>query len=158
MEQLTIWLKATKLAGFVTYYAWVWPACETIHFVGLCLLFGIVLMVDLRMLGMIKKVPFAALHRLLPWGIFGFVINFITGVMFFVANPDQYLHNPSFYLKMLFIGLAGVNVIVFYLTVYNEAKEIGPGEDAPLGAKAVAVVSIFLWVGVIFFGRMLPYL
>jgi hypothetical protein len=158
IDHLSIWLKSTKLASFVTFYAWVWPASETLHFIGLCLLFGVVLLVDFRMLGMMKGVPFAALHRLIRWGILGFIINFVSGVLFLVATPEQYLHNITFYLKMLFILLAGLNVSVFYLTVFEQMERLEAGEDAPFKAKVVAAVSIFLWVGVMFFGRMLPYI
>src|SRR5215471_12398623 len=81
---------ATIVAGFVVDHPWVWPGSETFHFIGLSLLFGVVLMVNLRMLGMIRSVPFAAMHRLLPWGMLGLVINTITGMLFFIAKPEQY--------------------------------------------------------------------
>ena len=60
------------------------------------LLFGVTLLVNLRMLGMMKSIPFAALHRLLPLGILGFVINVISGMVFFIASPGMYVHQPRF--------------------------------------------------------------
>ena len=79
---------------------WGWPACETIHFVGLSLLFGVVLLVDLRMLGFMKGIPFSTLHRLLPWGVLGFGVNVVTGILFFIgAPPDFYVTNATFYLE-----------------------------------------------------------
>ena len=63
---------------------WVWPICEIFHFVGLCLLFGVVLLVNLRMLGFITgRSAFADVHRLLPWAMLGLVINIVTGMLFF---------------------------------------------------------------------------
>jgi uncharacterized membrane protein len=108
------------------------------------------------MLGMMKNVPVAALHRLLPWGILGFGINTITGILFFLASPEQYTQNVAFHWKMALILLAGVNAL--YLTVFDEAWVLGPGDDAPLTARVVAASTIGLWVGVIYCGRMLPFI
>ena len=159
MEALQLWLQSTKLAWFVIHYSWVWSVCETVHFIGLSLLVGVILLIDLRMLGMAKQVPFSALYQLLPWAIFGFVLNTVTGVMFIAAAADQYLHNPAFYLKMLFIFLAGINVFMFYMTgISRKVEVLGPGDEAPGAAKAVAAISIFLWFGVILWGRLMPFL
>jgi hypothetical protein len=125
----------------VIHYPWVWPASETLHFIGLALLVGIVGTIDLRMLGMAKNMPFRPLHRLLPWAIAGFGINLITGILFFAGDPFQYIHNLAFQLKLLFILLAGLNVLVFYLTTFKPIQDLEPGEDAALRAKVVAVTS-----------------
>ena len=61
--------------------------CETLHFVGLCLLLGVVLTVDLRMLGVGKSLSFAALYQLLPLGMLGFTINLVTGMIFLSPRP-----------------------------------------------------------------------
>jgi uncharacterized membrane protein len=147
---------ATIVASFVIDNPWVWPGSETLHFIGLSLLFGIVLMVNLRMLGMIRTVPFSAMHRLLPWGMLGLAINTVTGMLFFVAKPEQYTYNLAFQLKVVFLLLAGGNLL--FLTVFDDAWVFGEGEEPALPVKLVAACSIFLWVGVIFFGRMLPYI
>ena len=152
----TTWLKSVSIKSFVLDIQWVWPASETLHFIGLSLLFGVVLLVNLRMMGMMKTVPFAVLHRLLPWGILGFGINLVTGMLFFIGASEQYTQNVAFYWKMLFMVLAGVNVL--YFTVFDEAWAVGPGDNAPLTAKVIAASTIFLWVGVLYFGRMLPYI
>lgn len=147
---------ARAIGLFVTGNTWVWPTCETLHFVGLCLLFTVVLLVDLRMLGMAKSVPFTALYQLLPFGILGFAVNLLTGMMFFIATPDQYTKNVAFTWKIILVVLAGINVLYFML--FDEAWAVGPGDDAPLTAKFVAGSAIFLWLGVLFFGHMLPFI
>jgi hypothetical protein len=157
-EPILLWFKDSVFAHFITGYRWAWPVCETLHFVGMVLLIGVVGVVDLRMIGLLKKVSFEPLHRLLPWGIAGFIINAITGFLFFTGDAEQYFHNPAFQLKMLFIALAGINVIVFYLFPFRSMKAIGPGDDAPMMAKVIAGTSIFLWLGVVFWGRMLPFI
>jgi hypothetical protein len=138
---------------------WLWPLCETLHFIGLALLMAVVGLLDLRMLGFAKEIPLGPLQRLTPWGILGFVINLVTGVLFFVGAPSQYVANIAFLFKMAFIALAGVNVILFYVTgLYRHIDSLPAGADAPMAAKLIAATSLVLWMGVLFWGRMLPFI
>ena len=89
----TEFLKTSTIAGFITEKVWGWPALEALHFVGLSLMFGVIVVVDLRILGMIKSVDYAAMHRLLPWGVLGFGINLTSGMLFFITQPEQYVEN-----------------------------------------------------------------
>ena len=147
---------ARNVGSFVTNTGWMWPTCETLHFVGLSLLMGVVFLVDLRVLGVMKGVSFASLHRLLPWAAIGFGVNVLTGILFFVGIPGQYIHNKVFYWKMALVMLAGLNAL--YFTLLEEPWALGPGEDAPLTAKFAAASAMALWVGVMYFGSMLPFL
>lgn len=149
-------LNSVAIGAFVTKVPWMWPTCETLHFVGLSLLFGIVFLVDLRMLGIMKAVSFAALHRLLPWGILGFGVNLLTGMLFFMGVPSQYIGNTAFRWKIVLILLAGANAL--YFTIFDETWTLKPGDDAPFSAKAVAVAAMALWVSVMYCGSMLPFL
>jgi hypothetical protein len=85
---------ARSIGMFVNAHEWFWPSCETLHFVGLSMLFTTVLMLDLRVLGVAKKLSFASLYQLLPLGMLGFALNMVTGWMFFLATPEQYTMNP----------------------------------------------------------------
>ena len=159
------WLRWPSLEVFMAY-PWAWPLCETLHFIGLCLLIGIVGSFDLRLLGVAKGLPLAALKRLLPWGVFGFVLCLITGGLFvggIGANLvgdnafDVIMRDIYLQLKLIFIFLAGINVLAFYLTGSARAVEaLGPGDDAPPLAKVIAGASLFLWIGVVVFGRLIP--
>jgi uncharacterized membrane protein len=136
---------------------WPWAASETVHFIGLCLLFGVVLLVDLRMLGFMKGIPFSTLHRLLPWGVLGFGINVVTGMLFFVgAPPTFYVTNATFFWKLALILVAGANAL--YFTVFDQPWSLGAGGTPPVAAKVAAASGIFLWTAVIFCGQMLPFL
>lgn len=150
------WLTTAGVSAFVINYSWVWQAGETVHFIGMCLLMGVLLAVNLRILGMIKRVPFPALHRLLPVAILGFAMNIVSGMLFFIAVPDQYTQNPSFFWKIGFIVTGGLQV--FYLTVFNGAWVLGPGDEAAATSKLVAASTLFVWFGIIFWGTMLPFL
>jgi uncharacterized membrane protein len=147
---------ARRVGSFVVDKTWVWATCETLHFIGLCLLFGIASFVDLRMLGVIKGVSFKALHRLIPWAVMGFGINLITGMFFFVAASDQYTTNTVYQWKLALIMLAGLNVL--YFTIFDEPWEVGADDNAPAMSKFVAASAFVLVIGVIFCGRMLPFL
>lgn len=147
---------ARTVGSFVTDTRWMWPTCETLHFIGLSLLIGVAFLVDLRVLGVVKGVSFASLHRLLPWAALGFGVNVITGMLFFVGIPGQYIHNTTFYWKMALVMLAGLNAV--YFTLLEEPWELGPKEDAPLTAKIAAASAMLLWVGVMYCGSMLPFL
>ena len=148
---------ARKLGDAMVNLKWGWPASETVHFIGLSLLFGVVLLVDLRMLGFLKAIPFSALHRLLPWGVLGFGLNVVTGMLLFIGAPlDFYVANPTFLWKLVLILVAGANAL--YFTVFEQPWTLGAGDTPPLTARVAAASGIFLWVGVIFCGQMLPFL
>jgi hypothetical protein len=134
---------------------WVWPAAEAVHFLGLALVFGVLLAVNLRILGVARQVAFADVHRLLPWGMLGFGANLVTGMFFFIGQPGQYVGNSPFYWKIAFLMIAGANFL--YLTVFKRPWAADRPESG-LADKAMAVASIAAWLGVLYGGRMLPFL
>jgi hypothetical protein len=136
---------------------WGWPICESLHFLGLSMLIGTVGCFDLRLLGLAKRVPLAAMHRLIPWGVAGYILNICTGFLFLVTAPDQYIYNPSFHLKVLLMGLAGLNVAAFYSTMFRRVRRLEPGLEAPFAARVMGGASLLLWTGVIVFGRLLTF-
>ena len=146
----------TKISRFVVGAPWMWPVCETLHFIGLSLLLGVVFLVDLRMMGFMKNVSFKTVHRLLPWAVLGFGVNVITGMFFFIGAPDQYTTNGSFQWKILLVLIAGLNAL--YFTVLDQPWMLQSGDEAPATAKVFALAGMLLWVAVMFFGSMLPFL
>jgi hypothetical protein len=152
------WVRSTSLHRFITANAWNWPALETLHYLGLSTLLGTVGLFDLRVLGMAKSIPPAALHRLIPIGVAAYILNLITGICFFSAFPEQYFYNPSFWWKALFMGIAGVNVAAFYVSpAFREVKLLPSGADAPFVAKLMAGTSLGAWIGVLICGRLLTF-
>lgn len=160
------WLRWPSVVNFLNTYTWGWTLCEILHFFGLTLLIGTVGMFDLRLLGVGKGLPIAPLRGVLPWGVLGFVFSVVSGLVFVtglesnVPDPiyDVLTTNIWLQLKLLFIFLAGVNLFAFYLTgVARAVDRLGPGQDAPPLAKVIAGASLFLWIGVIYFGRLIPW-
>ena len=152
------WLASTALSKTVVRYPWIWPACEIIHFIGLTLVIGIAGFFDLRLMGFMKRVPVAAARDLMPFAIAGFLMNFATGATFFVGKPDQYVDNFAWWAKVFCLVLAGANAMFFETRVGARAIGVGAGEDTPRAAKIVGAVSLASWLGVLYFGRMLPYI
>jgi hypothetical protein len=141
--------------GSIMYTAWGWPLVEILHFTGLCFLMASVGMFDLRMMGVVKGISLKALHRMIPFGVAGFVLNVITGTMFVLADTAQYIYNPAWQTKMALIGIAGINMITFYLTISKRVYALGPDDTPPIAARVIAAVSLFSWLGVIMAGRVI---
>jgi hypothetical protein len=161
MAMFQVWLVATLMSakpiGRLMHTRWGWPAAESIHFLGLSLLVGTILLFDLRLLGLGRRISIAALHKLIPWGIGGYAVNLVSGSFFLMAEPDQYIYNPAFHFKMLFMAVAGFNALSFYLVAARRTMGPGAAEDVPRAAKIIAVTSVLMWIAVIVCGRLLTF-
>jgi hypothetical protein len=158
MDAFVAWLQATRLSHAIVFTTWVWPLCETLHFVGLALVIGIVGFFDLRLMGFFRRIPVAAARDLMPFAIAGFGINVMTGMTFLIGHPEQYAHNIAWWYKVGSLALAGLNAAVFETWVGARTVPLGEGADTPVSAKLVGAVSILSWFGVLYWGRMLPFI
>jgi hypothetical protein len=153
------WMQTTWMNDFMLGPPWTWPWFETLHFTGMCLLFGPIIIMDLRLMGFDRlALSSAATHRLIPLTIAGFSINLITGIFFLFGNPYRYAMNVGFLWKSILIVLAGINAIYFWKKAMPILEHMGPHEDAPTSIKIVGLSSLLLWTGVLCFGRLIPYL
>ena len=157
MDALIQWLYASWPSHFANDYRWTWPIAESVHFFGLVLLTGTVGAFDLRLLGVIKGMRPADLHRLIRVGIAGFGMIVITGLLFISGAPEQYFYNSAFHLKVIALTAMGINVLMFYSLEFRAVRALGPDDDAPRAAKVMAGISLFLLVAVMLFGRMLTF-
>jgi hypothetical protein len=158
LDLFAAWLRGTSVSEAIRVSKWLWPLCEILHFFGLSLLIGVAGFFDLRLLGFMRRVPISAAWTLMPWAKAGFALAALTGVTFFVGAPEQYIKNPAFYLKVLFLIVANLNA-VYFEAIYRrqiEAKALDTG--GPSALKVIAVVSIVSWLLVIYWGRMLPFI
>lgn len=163
---LAYWLRWPSIESFLDTYSWAWPLAEVVHFVGLILLFGAVGTYDLRLLGVGKGLPLSLLKRALPWGVVGFVLCAVSGFVFvggMVSNVGTHPYvvlktNFWLQLKLLFIALAGLNVLAFYASGTGRLVEaLGPNDDVPALGRFMGLASLLLWLGVIYFGRLIPW-
>lgn len=158
MDPWEVWIRSTWLSQCVLDNRdWLWPICETIHFVGLSLLIGTVGLFDLRILGVGRAIPPSTLHALIPWGVLGYGLNLATGTLFFFGFPDQYAYNSAFWFKLAFMAIAGINMVLFYSTAFAEVRHLGAGADAPIQSKIITGISLASWTGVLVCGRLLTF-
>jgi uncharacterized membrane protein len=130
---------------------------QIVHFFGYCLIFGTVLAVCLRVLGYWKSLSFAAVHRLLPLGVVGVLLNVVSGMLMMLADSYRYVVSDlTFAPKVAFIPIGATAVL--YFSVSNRLWAVKAGESAPAAAKWVAVLVLLSWAAVIVCGRLLPYL
>lgn len=162
MNSLLCWaidtLSTSAMNHVVMDNAVVFPALEMAHFVGLSVLFGSLLVVDLRIIGFAKHLPLDKVSLFLRFAVIGFVINFISGALFVIGDPGRYLVNIAFWLKMFTIGLAGLNTVFFILHVKPKLYRSFAGQQLTNRARLVAWLSLILWLIVIVLGRFIPYL
>ncbi len=158
MDTLVTWLQSTSLSQAIVFTTWIWPAAETLHFVGLTLVLGIVGLFDLRLMGFFRGTAVAAVRDLMPFALIGFGLNLVTGLIFLIGHPEQYAHNIAWWWKVACLVLAGANALVFESTVARTTVPLGPGGDTPPVAKAIGAISVLAWMGVLYWGRMLPFI
>jgi hypothetical protein len=143
-----------KFSAVVTFSKWWWTFMMAMHFIGLIMIIGSVGLFDIRIMGFLKQIPVAPLHRLLPWGMLGLAVNILTGLLAFASRPDGYIYSIAIWIKMLGLMLLGLNAAAFYLTdIFENVENLKAGDDAAISAKLVAASSLILWFGVIAMGR-----
>lgn len=144
--------------SFRNQVQWLWPVCESLHFIGLSLLIGGAGFFDLRLMGFMRGVPLRSAKRFIPWAMAGFAVNLVTGLIFFISQPQQYATNLAMWFKVLFLLVAGLNAMLFETSYSNRLLALPDNADMPMSARVIGFVSLFSWFAVLYFGRMLPYL
>jgi hypothetical protein len=150
-------LNSTALSEFVMTNAYFFPILEMAHFIGLCLLFGSLIIVDLRIIGLGRSVPMERVDRYVIFALSGFAINLISGIFFVIGDSDRYLVNIAFQMKMLLIVIAGLNTAYFMRRVKPQMVPGATSSGLTKDARIVASLSLLLWTSVIILGRFIPY-
>ena len=138
----------------------VWfPLLLTVHVVSMCLFAGLIIMMDLRLLGVGNlRTPFSQIQkRLFQWQATGFLINATTGGILLYSQPMRYYGNVFFWVKMMMMALAAVNAGAFHYSTYYSVAKWDVDSEMPFGAKMAAVMSLALWAFIIISGRLIAY-
>jgi hypothetical protein len=153
------WLEKTPAAAAMRNSLWAFDITETTHTLGIVLVAGTIMLVDLRLLGMgLRREPVShVISRIVPWTLSGFVLMFLTGAWLFSAEASKLYHSPAFRIKMVLLSLAGLNALIFHLTVYRRAPEWDDMPVAPVRARLAGLFSLVLWIGIIAAGRSIAY-
>jgi len=152
-------LEASGLATRIRDSLLLFPLIESTHVVGLALVFGTIAIIDLRLLGMAStQRSFKRMASdILKWTWAALALTALTGTLMFITNAQVYYHNFFFRTKMLMLALAGINVLVFELTAGRTIHRWDKAPSAPPAGKAVAALSLAIWISVIFMGRLIGF-
>jgi hypothetical protein len=138
---------------------YIFPLMEAVHVIALTLVFGTIMVVDLRLLGFASKSrPYTRVsHDMLKWTWGAFALAALTGTLMFVTNAQVYFHNGFFRAKFALMALAGLNMLVFQLTTGRHPEGWDTAPVAPAPARIAAIASLTLWVLVIGMGRTVGF-
>jgi hypothetical protein len=159
IDAILKWIQATSLATNIRNSLYMFPMLESFHVIGLALVFGTIVVIDLRLLGKASvERPFERIKAdILKWTWAAFALTALTGSLMFTTNATVYYHNFYFRSKMALLVLAGLNMTAFELSAGRKAAEWGKNRSSPPLGRAVALLSLVLWVGVIFAGRFIGF-
>jgi hypothetical protein len=148
------WLEATTLADWVRMSIPGYPSMIALHAIGMAIMVGLSLLLDMRVLGWFAGIPLAALRRFFGLAWIGFGINFISGSALFSAQATSYIVDWVFMTKMTLVLLGAITAAILQPAVIKA----GPSEHLSGGTKAVAGVAIVVWITAIVMGRLTAYL
>ena len=154
------WLSQTPLSLTIQNVAWIIPTVQTIHILCIAIVISSVFMVDLRLLGVIgRSQPTAAFtSRFLTWIWPTLVVLAVTGAILITGEPSRSLENPAFQTKMVLLILAMITTAVLQRPTFKDPAYWELTSGHRISARALAVLSLCLWVGIVFAGRWIAYM
>jgi hypothetical protein len=154
-----VWIETMRVAAAMREWLWLYPIIEIVHIVGFVVLVGAAVMFDLRLLGVSRAVPASSMARHhLPWARAALLLVVPSGALMFAAHATEFADNPAFRVKLILLVAAGLNALLFHRGAFRSVTGWETERAIPATARAAAVVSLVLWVGVIAAGRLLAYL
>ena|SRR6266850_1921044 len=148
------WCDKSWLGSTIRESRLYFPIIETFHLFALTLLFGAILMINLRIFGLILKgEPVSQVHQdIKPWTFWSLVAILVTGTMLFLSEAMKCFASGPFQVKMAFLFSA----IIFHFTIHRYI--VKRDQFNPILGKLAAVMSILLWLGVGVGGRAIGFL
>jgi hypothetical protein len=159
MLSICQWIQQTPLSVAIRESIWVYPILNVLHCVGILLVAGTIVVVDLRLLGfgMRRTVVSSVVSQVLPWTLSGFGFMFLTGSLLAWSEPVRLYRSIFFPWKLLFLAIAGLNALLFYLGVYRGVGSWDSATLTPARARLAGALSILSWICVIAAGRAVGY-
>jgi hypothetical protein len=153
------WLQNLPWASGIKESSWQFPVIESIHSLALSVMLWPAAIVDLRLLGVVmKRRPFSAVAtQFLPWVWTGFTAMILSGAILFASEAVKCYNSPFFRVKVILIGVAGLNALIFHKTVFRDIAAWDEAPSAHWRAKVAGGCSLAVWIGVVAMGRALAY-
>jgi hypothetical protein len=152
------WIEGTALAEWVRTSALGYPLMITLHSVGLAIMVGLALAIDMRLLGKFRTIPFSSLRVFFTVAWIGFLINFLSGAALFSSQAVSYMENGQFLLKMAFVLCGAATVGYLQTAIARIGDSQGAAAVATGSVRVVAIISIIVWLGATITGRLIAYL
>jgi hypothetical protein len=158
---ITPFLKSLEDSGMATAIrnsAYWFPTLEAVHVMALAIMLGTITVVDLRLIGLASKGRSAerVSSEVLKWTWGAFAVVAVSGAIMFTTNARVYAHNTAFLIKLALLAAAGINMVVFHATAERSIARWDRQAAPPIG-KATAILSLMLWVAVVFAGRVVGF-
>jgi hypothetical protein len=159
MLSICQWVHQTPLSIAIRESIWVYPILNVLHCVGILLVAGTIVVVDLRLLGLgMRRSPVSSvIGQVVPWTLGGFAFMFVTGSLLAWSEPVRLYHSLFFPWKLLFLALAGLNAFIFHYRIYRGVGMWDSSSPTPARARFAGAVSILCWICVIAAGRAVGY-
>jgi len=153
------WLETTAVAIAIQESLYGFAIAVATHILGVAVSVGILLWVDLRLIGVaLVGRPLQEVYRsLAPWFAAGFGLMLLSGAALFAAFATAAYGNLFFRIKLLLLLLAGVNALMFHGFATRSADPAGSSEPPATAARVAGLLSLSIWAGVIVMGRMMSY-
>jgi uncharacterized membrane protein len=154
------WVQATGPFTYLRQSAYTYPIIMTLHLVGIAVFGGMILVGDLRLLGLVmRKQPLTdVIGRCRVLKRYGFALVATCGVLMLFSKAEEYYYNKFFWAKMTVLALIGVHGLVFRPSVYQNLEELDASPRIPGRAKLAAALSLLLWTGMVICGRGIGYI
>jgi hypothetical protein len=150
-----MWCENSAVGDAIRSSTWYFPVIEAVHLLGLAMIGGAVLVVDLRLLNLgLRRQPLAQVARdAQPWLIGSLIVMIITGSLLFMSEAMKCYYHVAFWEKMTSLFLA----IVFTFTIQRKVISSDESRLNPVWARIVAIISLVLWTGVGIGGRWIGF-
>jgi hypothetical protein len=152
------WVDSTPLSTLIRQSNWLFSTLDTIHTLGIVLVAGAIMLVDLRLLGAaLRRVPVVqVVARIVPATLGGFGVMLVSGGLLFSSEAVKMYHSPAFRIKVILLALVGLNALIFHRTIYRDAANWDPAVT-PARARLAGLLSLVFWIGIIAAGRAIAY-
>ena len=161
MNLTALWqaLETSAIGDFIATSGWAFPAIESLHVIAIVTVVGCIAVMDLRLLGFASgnRAVSAVSQDTLKWTWLAFGLAVVTGLLLFVSRASSYAINPYFLWKMGLLALAGLNMAIFHLSTWRTVENWDANPAIPRAAKFAGGVSLALWIGVVFCGRVIGF-
>ena len=149
------WVSKTAVSQAISESSWAFAVIESMHLLGLAVIGGTVLILDLRLLGLgLRAQPIARVARdVHPWLVGSLIVMLVTGGLLFSSEPVKCYNSTPFWVKMWSLLFA----MIFAFTVRRKVALAGEGQVKPVWLKVVGIVSLTLWFGVGAGGRWIGF-